>query len=156
MKGTLVTAVALFSLVLSGCARSGSSSGNSMIPPVLANTAYSTASVTGTYSFNSISIQYGAVTTGIGSVTFDGNGKITGGTVNRYENGALCTASETGTYSINSDAVGIATVNLSSSTNGCTFNSPLQLALQASQAGEVLQFVETDNVAAMSGSAFKQ
>ena len=156
MKGILVTAVVLCALVFSGCSGSGSNSGN-MIPPVMAQQAYSTASITGTYSINSISIETGAVTTDIGSIKFDGNGKITGGTVNRYENGALCTASVTGTYSINSDATGTATVNLSSSTNnGCTFNSPLQLSVQASQAGEALQFSEIDNLEAMSGSAFKQ
>lgn len=132
-----------------------------------AQTTYSNASLSGTYSviWNNVGSQesgnlngfYG----GVGTIQLDGTGNITGGTLNLYNEGpvntakAPCAYTVKGTYSIQSTALGSASLSLSSSTTGCTATATWQMGLAAADGGNAIQMARTDGAAA-SGSAIKQ
>ena len=148
-------------LVLNACSSGSSSSSSSQT--VMAQSSYSTSSLSGTYSVvwtNVASSEKGnlnAFYTGVGSLQLNGSGTVTAGTLSFYTLGstAPCVYSATGTYSLQSTALGSATLNLSSSTNGCTASATWQIALAAADGGLAIQMSRTDgNVA--SGSAVKQ
>jgi hypothetical protein len=147
-------------LALIACSAGPRSTSSSLIPPVLAQTTYSNASLSGTYSVSFVS----PFTTsglpfysGIGTVQVNGAGGITGGTLNVYFSGSTtpCVDSVTGTYSIQNTALGTATFNLTSSTKGCATSDTWQLALAAADSGASVQFVRADG-SVLSGSATKQ
>ena len=94
----------------------GCSGGNStsLVTPVQAQTGYSNASITGTYSVIVTSANYQNY---IGSITADGNGNITAGTLTNTDISTsatnVCNLSVTGTYSLQSNASGTATLAFS-------------------------------------------
>lgn len=151
----------LSALLLAGCGAKSSMS-NPTLPPVSAQTNYSTASLIGTYSVNLVAAVNGYLFTDIGTMTLDGNGKITGGSLTVWGGSIPCTASLSGTYSVNSDASGVAMLNITGNPSGCAGASPLQFSLQASQQGETVMFAEQTTYGysnaqqAISGTAVKQ
>jgi hypothetical protein len=154
---TLFLALASSLVPLTSC-----SSGTSPMapPPVLAQTGYTNASLSGTYSVSLVSpfVPSGLpFFSGIGSIQLDGAGTVTGGTINIYFASATapCVYSATGTYSVLSTALGTATLNLTSSTKNCAPSDTWQLALAAADGGAAVQFVRTDG-SVVSGSAVKQ
>ena len=155
-KLILILISASMLLPLSSCS-SGSSSSTQT---VLAQTAYSNASLSGTYSVQLVSpfsTAGLAFYSGIGTVQLNGAGSITGGTINIYFSGSTvpCAYSATGTYGVQNTALGTASLNLSSSTKSCTATETWQLSLAAADGGTAIQFAATDgNV--ISGTAVKQ
>jgi hypothetical protein len=105
MKFAAVLAATISLALLTSCGSSGGSS----VTPVQAATGYSNASVSGTYAFvNSAKFM-------IGTITANGNGNITSGTVNVLTSSAptvtpSCTISVTGTYTVQSSGAGTATL----------------------------------------------
>jgi hypothetical protein len=145
-------------LLLSFCGcSSGSSTG---MQTVQAQTGYSNASLSGTYSMSWWNF-YATITnspsyySAVGTMQFNGAGSITGGTITEYNPGGPypCTYSLTGTYSLQSTALGTATINLSTSTKGCSAET-WQLALAAGESGTAIEMARTDQIA--NGSAVKQ
>ncbi len=156
-------------LVLTACSGSGSGAGTgstSIIPPVMAQTGYSNASLSGTYSVTFLSVyslENEVIATanpyysGTGTLKLDGAGNISGGTLNMYTSGATtpCVFTAGGTYAIQSTALGIATVKLSSGTTGCAPTNTWAVTLAVADGGNAIEFSRTDgNV--LSGSAAKQ
>lgn len=172
MKKLFLLCIASSLLVALGACSAGSASSNQTVS---AQTTYSNASLSGTYSVTLVNtfgeegeVYLGNGTvgyTGVGTIQLNGAGAITGGTLNLYISGdpapppanapAPCPFSVTGTYSVQSTALGIATLNLSSSTSGCVTSESWQLAFAAANGGEAIQFVRTDGELT-SGSAIKQ
>lgn len=150
-----ITALTLFTLLLAGCGGSSSNYG-STLPPVLAGQSYSNAAVSGTYSVNLIAISGNSAFTDTGTMTFDGNGNITGGKLTIYGFSTPCPVTVSGTYSINTDASGTAAPVLTPDPGTCTLAPGLQFKLEAAQAGETVYFTETDGNGLASGSATKQ
>jgi hypothetical protein len=151
-----------------GNASNISSTSSSGTQPVLAQTTYSVSSVTGTYStvWANIGSQekgnLNAFYSGVGTLQFNGSGSISGGSMSFYTEGpsvpstvSPCVYSVTGTYTLQSTALGTATLNLSSSTAGCTTTATWQAAIAAADGGAVLKLARTDGAVA-SGSATKQ
>jgi hypothetical protein len=129
-------AAALLVLLLSGCGSSGSSSSSSSLPVVSAQTTYSNASVTGTYS---VVLEEGYTESLIGSFKADGNGNITAGTFTDNQGaGSLCSVTASGTYSLGSSASGTATITFNS-TGNCIPTRALNFNLQAGAQGNSLQ-----------------
>lgn len=159
-KLLLVCVLTSFTLALSACSGGANSGTGASTGIVSAQTAYSNSSVSGTYSMswwnffanNQGSTYYSAV----GTIQFNGDGNITGGTITEYTPNTPypCVNSVTGTYSIQSTAIGTATLNLSSSTKGCPATDTWQLALAAADSGAAVEMARTDQIA--SGSAIKQ
>ncbi len=141
------------------CAGGG---GPTMFPPATVKAAaFSTASLSGGYSFADSGETLGPASikfAEVGVITFDGAGGFKGNaTMN--DGGAICTATVTGTYSINPDGSGSATVTQTpdavSTARGCTtITFPIALAL--SGGGAQVQFVETSGTEIASGLALKQ
>ena len=158
MKSLVVfLALATSLLPLTAC-----SSGSSpmTVPPVLAQTTYSNASLSGTYSVSLVSpfVPSGLpFFSGIGTIQLNGAGVVSGGTTNIYFSAstAPCVYGATGTYSVQNTALGTATLNLTSTTKGCAPTDTWQLALAAADGGAAVQFVRTDG-SVVSGSAIKQ
>ena len=152
----LLCAISSLLLSFSGCS-SGSSTG---MQTVLAQTGYSNASLSGTYSVQMVSPYSNSGVgfyNGIGTIQFNGSGSITTGTLNVYFAGhtAPCVYGATGTYSLQSTALGTAALNLSTSTAGCAVTVTYQLSLAAANSGLGIQFASTDgNIIA--GSAVNQ
>lgn len=143
-------------MLLAGCGASGFGSTSSGLPPVSAQSNYSNASITGTYSVNISVLNNGYLFTDLGTLSLDGNGHITSGNVT-IDNGSLsCTASVTGTYNLQSNASGTATVALTASNPGCAGPASIQLSVEAAQQGETVMFAETDGQQVLSGTAVKQ
>jgi hypothetical protein len=144
-------------LPLSSCS-SGSSSSTQT---VFAQTAYSNASLTGTYSIEFYSsggyLMFQGGTSqfdGIGTIIANGAGGLTGGTISINSGNDSCQYSVAGTYSIQSTALGTATLNLSltSKTGTCPSAPTLQLSLAAAQQGESILFAASTS--ATSGQSF--
>ncbi len=151
-------------LALSACsAGTAAGTGSGINQPVLAQTTYSSASLSGTYSIEYMCTYCDTTGTGnsydagVGTLQLNGSGAINGGTLNIYNSYATkpCVYSVTGTYSIQSTALGTASLSLSSSTTGCTPTTNWQLALAAADGGAAIQFTRSDGYMA-SGSAIKQ
>jgi hypothetical protein len=130
---------------------------------VLAQSGYSNASLNGTYSFHFVQPYHSSGATEssetIGTISFDGAGKVSGGTATSYFAGTTqtCTVTLSGTYSVQSSAAGTGTVTstpTASQPSGCS-TSQSQLAFEVAQGGNILEFAATDgNIYA--GSAAKQ
>lgn len=180
MKKLLLLCVAssLFATLTACSSTSTSTSSTGTTNPVVqAQTTYSNASINGTYSvtlINAYSPQSEVVSgpnsnyeyTGVGTIQLNGSGIITGGTINLYISGAFvnslgapvpCPFAIAGTYNVQSTAAGTATLNLSSSTTGCVTTETWQLAFEAADGGNAIQFVRTGGAGDLvSGSAIKQ
>jgi len=162
MKFAAALAAAISLALLTSC---GSSGGTSIIQPVQAQSGYSNASITGTYSLSLASPynsgQGSGFTDGTGSFVADGAGNITSGTLTEHYAGAeVCTLTFTGTYSLQSNASGTATLNekatLVSGTGPCRANQALPFWISAGQQGASILLGESDGVNLLSGAAVKQ
>lgn len=161
-KLTLFVVLSPLALALS-CSSESRPGSTSIIPPVMAQTGYSTASLSGTYSLvwtNTGSQESGNLNgfySGVGTMQLNGSGNVTSATLTLYNEGvaAPCVYTATGTYSLQSTALGSATLNLSSSTKGCTTTATWQIALAAANSGSVIQMSRSDG-SVSSGTASKQ
>lgn len=162
-KLLLILISASLLLPLSSCS-SGSSSSTQT---VFAQTAYSNASLNGTYSisfscencqFLTSGVSYGEFA--IGTIQLNGAGGITGGTLSASAgtvSAPTCVENVSGTYSLQSTALGTATLSLSSTTAGCNSTSTLPLSLAAAGQGTSILFQGTTVTDVLnSGIAFKQ
>lgn len=143
----------------------GSSGGTSIIPPVIAQSGYSNASITGTYSLSLASPFNPAggdgFAEGIGSFVADGAGNITSGTLMEHFAGSeVCSWTFTGTYSLQSNASGTASIiekpTVVSGTSSCGANQTLPFWISAGQQGASFLLGESDGNSLLSGSAIKQ
>ncbi len=155
------TGIAIGSLValagcLSGCSNTPST--------VLAQSGYSTASLSGSYAFELVAA-YDKNTPGltyeqIGTITLDGSGNVTGGNSTAYFSGtsSTCAFTLSGTYSVQTSGAGKASLTSSPATAsqpaGCGANT-VQLAIEVAGSGSTFMFAETDGDI-FSGSAAKQ
>lgn len=163
MRNKLLLCGASLLLVFTGCSGSGSGTGStSIIPPVMAQTGYSNASLNGTYSMSWWSFyggndpNNGGYYSAVGTIQFDGNGNINGGTITLSNPGNFtCAESVSGTYSLQSTALGSATINFASTTKGCSPSDMWQVSLAAGGNGSGIQMARTNQEIA-SGSAIKQ
>jgi hypothetical protein len=116
MKFAAALAAAIGLALLTSC---GSSGGASIVPPVIAQSGYSNASITGTYSF--LLNQSGNVAA-LGSFVANGAGAISSGTVAIGAGSSSCSGTVTGSYSLASTASGTATLTfaISSGASNCT------------------------------------
>lgn len=163
MKFVAASAAALCLALLTSCGSSGGSS--SIIPPVSAQSTYSNASVSGTYS---IVLNGYSGSPSLGTVKADGNGNFTSGSLTQYGSNnnptAVCIETFTGTYSIQSNASGIATINLTTTyTSGitpsdvCFLSGTYTYGIQTAQQGASFFFVQSGTTGGISfGSAAKQ
>jgi hypothetical protein len=178
--------LSLLILPLLSCGGSSSSSPGAVLnpTPVQAQTTYSAASLSGTYTITMIAGEAADIVppvTFIGSLSLDGNGNITAGTINGATttfgttNSPGTTTSSpltaTGKYTLSSNATGTASLMLVGSSvstisnasngpvSGC-FQVPSQLSfnLAAAQQGDsfVFQMAPGSSNVNFSGSAFKQ
>ena len=153
------SAVVLFGViclvVISGCSGGGSSI--ITVPPVSAQTGYSNASITGTYS---LVLEHGSQGTGTGFFVADGNGNITSGTMSIVP--GPCNASISGTYNLSSTASGTAAITATQITGptGCLGNffqavsGAWPFNIQAGASGASLLFGTSTLPAGVSGSVF--
>ncbi len=158
MKITAFLAAATMLAFATSCGSSGGGSTN-IVPPVQAQSGYSDASITGTYSFLlNQSGDYSA----LGTFVANGSGSITSGTVTILNAGgpASCSASVTGSYSLSSNASGTATLTfaVTSGASNCTGLFPaniLTFNIEAGSSGASLLLASTAT-GNLSGSATKQ
>jgi hypothetical protein len=162
MKFAAVLTATIGVALLTSC---GSSGGTSLIPPVIAQSGYSNASLTGTYSLFLASTINDNNAMGysedIGAFIADGAGNLTSGTLaERFAGTAVCTLTFTVTYSLQSTASGAATLvtksTLTSGTGTCRPNETLTFSIFAGQSGASLLFNESDGTGLLAGSATKQ
>lgn len=165
MKKLFLSALALSSMALSGCS-SGTSAGSGDMQTVLAQQSYSNASLNGTYSvtfssgggillFQGSSSPY----SGIGTIQFNGNGSISGGSISmNASDPSPCQYSTAGTYSIQNTALGTATVNLTltSTSKTCPATATVPLNLAVAQQGTSVLFIAATPGTVLSGAAIKQ
>jgi hypothetical protein len=136
---------------------------------VLAQSGYSNSSLSGTYGVsvsgadNSIFFSQGRDYSGVGTIQFDGDGKISGGTLTLITvlsstTSTSCPFTLTGTYSIQSTGLGTATVNFSSTAFHCAPSPSIRLNLAAAQQGASLLFSSSDGpkLVVLSGTAIRQ
>jgi hypothetical protein len=154
--------VSLFPVLTLAVVLSGCSGGSSKV--VSAQTSYSNASITGTYSVLMSAEGQGS---GTGSLIADGNGNITSGSILFFvsDNPGSCNIAFSGTYNLLSNANGIMSLNptitnLSGTTCSQDFPLPWKFNIQAGASGDSLLFV-TSTVPSnggqiLSGSAIKQ
>ena len=161
-------------LLCLACSSASSSTGSNPItnpPPVSAQTTYSNASLSGTYSISTgIPPGTGGGTVlipTVGTLQFDGNGNITGGSIQYLVPGLAPSQTRqysiAGTYSVSSSASGTATLTFKF-TGGNTNqgflpfipSTPLTFTLQAAQQGASVVLAENDAVASFSIVALKQ
>ena len=156
---------AFATLIACSSGNGSASTSSSSSSTVYAQTTYSTASLSGTYSVNWLNVSnsdssnLGGYYTGIGTLKFDGAGNVTG-SLNVYAaNPTMCAYTITGTYSLQSTALGTATFKLDTSTSGCTSKPTLQVALAAGNGGAEVKMARTPDSGVISiaiGSAVKQ
>jgi hypothetical protein len=170
MKLTATVAVSFSLALLTSCGSSSYGGSSSIIPPVGAQSGYSNASISGTYSVSlaAPNTQYINGTTpgdtawaGFnGSLTADGNGNISSGALTEHFGGSASTCALTisGTYTLSSTAGGTATLNVvtSNPSGPCFLNGTLKFSVQAGQQGESLFLVESDGLEPIAGAASKQ
>jgi hypothetical protein len=135
---------------------------------VLAQTAYSTSSLSGTYAIQFLCIRcnsedeelYLGPKTGIGTIQFDGVGGIRGGTITVSEDPhTTCVYgvnNMSGAYSIQSTGLGTGNLELEPISQDCQGNQFSHLSLAAADGGAAIQFVDNDENNVMSGTAIKQ
>ena len=150
---TILRSAALcFPVVLAACSSANSSSSNPITnpPPVNAQTTYSNAALSGTYSISIVAYVPSSNVLGsdLGTAQLDGNGNITAMSFADYYSGTggnPCQFTGTGTYSVNSNASGTASVTLSST--NCASSVPpgaLTFNLEAAQQGSSFLLTEND------------
>jgi hypothetical protein len=165
MKFAAAFAASICLVLITSCGSSGSGS-TSVVTTVQAQSGYSNASITGTYSL-SLATPYGGLGGGIGSseaigsFTADGAGNISAGTLTeRGVEPTACNSTFTGTYSLQSTASGTATLavtsKLTSGPGTCNAKGTLLFSIYAGQSGGSLLFNESDGVLLFSGNAIKQ
>ena len=181
----LLTGIGIFgSVMLVGCQGDGGGSGTIVNPtPVQAQSGYSSASLSGTYTITMLAGSNGAFSSPIpfmGTLVLDGNGNITSGNIieaaSTYGSSAVpgttttCPITATGTYTLGNNATGSASLTLSgaivsaNATNntvvdGCLPVPPqLSFSIGAAQQGQVFVFQPTagSTMISLSGSASKQ
>jgi hypothetical protein len=146
-------------LSIAGCS-GGSSTQTTGV--VLAQSGYSNASLSGTYAFQIVSPYNGGgpFYDEIGTITFDGNGKIISGSGAAYLalTTASCTYSNfTGTYSIQSSGTGSGTLSNTTSGSGCGNGfSGLPISFAVAGSGATVEFASASSTAIFAGSAAKQ
>lgn len=162
-KLLLIFVSASLLLSLNAC----SSGTTSSTQTVFAQTAYSNASLDGTYSV-SFMCQGCQISTGnmgnqifaIGTIQLNGAGGIIGGTLSvmpGFSLASTCVESVSGTYSLQSTALGTATLSLSSTSSGCNATATLPLSLAAAGQGTSILFQGTAYTELLySGIAIKQ
>lgn len=159
MRKLFLICVMLPLLLALGACSSGV--GSSSIQTVQAQSGYSNSSLDGTYAvqwwdfYTTMASPY--YYNALGTIQLNGAGNITGGTITEYNPSVPpfpCVYSVAGTYNIQSTALGVATLNLSSSTKGCLATDTWQVALAAADGGTAVQMARTDQIA--TGSAVKQ
>jgi hypothetical protein len=149
---------------------------------VQAQTSYSNASLTGTYTITMIAGSAGAVSSPVpfmGTLVFDGNGNITSGNITGASfppagnpgTTTDCPITATGTYTLANNATGTASLTLAgasvsstatgneTTSNGCLTVAPqLSLSIAAAQQGQMFTFQPAAGTtrAGLSGSGFKQ
>jgi hypothetical protein len=162
LRNTLLLCGSCLLLALTACSSGTGTGSTSIIPPVMAQTAYSNASLNGTYSmswwsfFGGNDPNNGGYYSAVGTLQFNGSGTITGGTITLSNPGNFtCVESVSGTYSLQSTALGTATINLASTTKGCSATDVWQVSLAAGGDGTGIQMARTNQEIA-SGSAIKQ
>ncbi len=171
-------ATIFFPVVLVACSATNSSSptGSNPItnpPPVNAQTTYSNAALSGTYSISTgippgTGMGNGSTIIPIaGTLQFDGNGNISGGSIQYPVPGLASNQtrqySVKGTYSVSSSASGTAMLTFTF-TGGNTDQqyvpflptTPFSFTLQAAQQGASVILAETDDIASMSVIGLKQ
>lgn len=165
MKFAIVVISTISLALLTACGTSASSGGSSIVPPVQAQSTYSNASISGTYSLNLSSTynsgQGSGYTADIGSFTADGAGNITAGTLmEHYAGTEVCSLSFTGTYTLQSNASGTATLTekatLVNGAGPCRANLSIPFTIAAGQQGASLLLSESDGIGLLSGIAVKQ
>ena len=161
MRKQIALFVASSSLLILGACSSGSSNQGTSI--VLAQSGYTNASLTGTYAF-SIVAPYnggGAFYDEVGTITFDGNGHITGGGGTAYfgASSTSCASTNlTGTYSVQTSGAGSGTLSSTVSGNGCSGGlSSLPILFQVAASGSTVEFGSAAGTTQIfAGSATKQ
>lgn len=161
MRKLIAVFVASPLLLILGACSSGSGGQNS--GTVLAQSGYTNASVTGTYAF-SIVAPYngsGAFYDEIGTITFDGNGHITGGSGTAYFAASSTSCASTnlnGTYSVQTSGAGSGTLSSTVTGTGCTGGlSSLPIAFQVAASGATIEFGSAaGSTQVFAGSATKQ
>ncbi|MDR5726938.1 MAG: hypothetical protein RB191_05665 [Terriglobia bacterium] len=137
-----------------GCGSSANSGSIGSPTPVQA-AAYSTASFAGTYAIQLS--QASIALNSLGTITADGAGNLSSGTLAEYYSGdfsAACPVTVTGTYTVDSAGTGSATLVFTSS--HCAETGTVQFALQAAQQGSTALLVESDQQTGLSGSLSKK
>lgn len=160
-KLTLLTFLSSLTLILSCSSGSGTGS-TSIITPVMAQTTYSNASLNGIYSMSWWSFyggndpNNGSYYSAVGTIQFNGSGTISSGSITLLNPGNFtCVESVAGTYSLQSTGLGTATLNLTSTTKGCSPSDTWEVSLAAGGGGTGIQMARTNQEIA-SGSAVKQ
>ena len=154
--------VAVASVVLiAGCSTNTGRS-TSVIPPVQAQSTYSIASLTGTYSMLVAAPENQPNTIGyteaLGTFTADGAGNITAGSITE-RSAITCSYTFTGTYTLQSNASGTAVLNVKGAAGNsasCRPNGTLNFVMIAGLQGTQVLFNETDANALLAGVAIKQ
>jgi hypothetical protein len=146
-------------LILSACSGSGGQNSGT----VLAQSGYTNASVTGTYAFSIVAPYNGSgpFYDEIGTITFDGNGHITGGSGTAYfaTSSTSCASTNlTGNYSVQTSGAGSGTLSSTVTGTGCTGGlSSLPIAFQVAASGATVEFGSAaGSTQIFAGSATKQ
>ena len=165
MKTKRIHSAAAFLTLLSACSLlpftagcGGAGSGSLGDPtPVLAQSAYATASLSGTYSVNELGVTGTEQHDGAGTLTFDGNGHYTGTVTDYYIGSSACKFTITGTYTVSSDGSGTAnsTSKAVDPSTGCT-DTTGTFNLGLAQQGQSMVFAEMDGERLDTGTAVKQ
>ena len=137
-----------------GCAGTGVSSLTNP-PSVSAQQAYSTQDLSGTYAYTVSGYNPSQPYAGSGTLSFDGQGGMTGAVTVNYLGSPACVFSVTGQISITSSGAGTGTFTSTSSAPGCTATSG-SISVQAAQQGQALLLSETDGQHLASGTAIRQ
>ena len=153
-------------LTIAGCSNGSSgSSGSSGGGTVLAQSGYTNASLTGTYAFSIVAPFNGSgpFYDEVGTITFDGNGHITGGSGTAYLAGTpavSCSSTNfTGSYSVQTSGAGSGTLSDTISGTGCSTGAltNLPVAFQVAASGATIEFGSAGgNTQVFAGSATKQ
>jgi hypothetical protein len=156
MKLAAALAATITLALLTSC---GSTGGTSIVPPVIAQSGYSNASITGTYSFL---LNKSGNVAALGTFVADGAGKITSGTVNIGTSSSGCSGTVTGNYSLSSTASGTASFifTITSGASVCTTNgwfipSALAFNIEAGSSGANLLLASSSDPNTQ-GTAVKQ
>lgn len=142
MKNALISSVlVLAAVILSGCGGGSSvQSTNGSVPPVFAQQSYSNSTLNGTYA---ASFLWDQGTGAIGTIQFDGNGNISGGSINKSNGSNLCVFSLKGTYSVQNTGLGSATLNGTTTSGPCSsspsFSTPMSMTI--GQQGATIYFL---------------